>query len=156
MSSADFVFHLAGTNRPIDDHDFVMGNIDYTKQLLTAIAGVGRAVPVLFASSTQATLNNPYGRSKRGAEDLILEYGISTGAPVHVFRLTNVFGKWCRPDYNSVVATFCECGGQASGGNFSADWRSVPDIAHIGFPIAEAYPNAEIVITKHENTGGLV
>jgi UDP-2-acetamido-2,6-beta-L-arabino-hexul-4-ose reductase len=107
LAAADFVFHLAGVNRPQDPADFADGNAGATERLLRALATSGRCVPVAYASSTQATLDNPYGASKRAAEEALLRHARETGAPVHVFRLTNVFGKWSRPNYNSAVATFC-------------------------------------------------
>ena len=107
LADADFVFHLAGVNRPKDLGEFATGNSGFTKTLCNVLAASGRRVPVVYASSTQAQLDNPYGRSKKDAEDALLECARATGAPVHLFRLTNVFGKWCRPNYNSGVATFC-------------------------------------------------
>lgn len=107
LAGADFVFHLAGVNRPKDPSEFATGNTGFTRELCEMLVAGGRRVPVAFTSSTQALLNNPYGRSKKAAEDALLDYARATGAPVHLFRLTNVFGKWCRPDYNSAVATFC-------------------------------------------------
>ena len=107
LAGADFVFHLAGVNRPNDTREFATGNAGFTKTLCDALVATGRRVPVAFSSSTQAALENPYGRSKREAEDLLLDCARKTGAPVHLFRLTNVFGKWSRPNYNSGVATFC-------------------------------------------------
>ena len=106
-ASADFVFHLAGVNRPPDEAEFFAGNADFSGALCAALMSAGRPVPVVYASSTQAILDNPYGRSKRAAEDTLQTYGSKTGAPVYLFRLTNVFGKWSRPNYNSAVATFC-------------------------------------------------
>ena len=108
LASADFVYHLAGVNRPTDPADFSTGNADLTQQLCDALLAAGRPVPVGYTSSTQATLDNPYGRSKKAAEDALLAYARSSGAPVHLFRLPNVFGKWSRPHYNSAVATFCQ------------------------------------------------
>lgn len=107
LAGADFVFHLAGVNRPQDPADFATGNADATARLCAALKQAGRRAPLVLASSTQAALDNPYGRSKLGAETHARAYGADTGAPVHVFRLTNVFGKWARPNYNSAVATFC-------------------------------------------------
>ncbi len=106
-AAADFVFHLAGVNRPRDPAEYVAGNVDLTARLLARLTAAGRRTPVVFSSSTQAALENPYGESKRRAEELILDYHRSTGAPVRVFRFPNVFGKWSRPHYNSVVSTFC-------------------------------------------------
>ena len=111
LQGVDFVFHLAGINRPQDPAEFVTGNADLTRALCDAVAGVaattGRKVPVVYTSSTQAARDNPYGQSKRAAEDALLALQRAHGVPVHVFRLPNVFGKWCRPNYNSAVATFC-------------------------------------------------
>lgn len=104
---ADVVFHLAGVNRPVDTGEFESGNVEFTRALCTALRATGRPVPVVYTSSTQAALENPYGLSKRRAEHVLEEYRATTGADVLVFRLPNVFGKWCRPNYNSVVATFC-------------------------------------------------
>lgn len=101
----DFVFHLAGVNRPKDPSEFVTGNAVFTEDLLEKLAP--RKVPVLLASSTQAALDNDYGRSKKAAEDAVFAYGKQAGAPVYVYRFANVFGKWCRPNYNSAVATWC-------------------------------------------------
>ncbi len=107
VAEADFVFHLAGVNRPQDPREFTEGNVGLTHQLLDLLRASGRAVPLLISSSIQAALENPYGASKKHAEELVHAYGQETGAPVYVFRLPNVFGKWSRPNYNSVVATFC-------------------------------------------------
>jgi UDP-2-acetamido-2,6-beta-L-arabino-hexul-4-ose reductase len=107
LASADFVYHLAGVNRPKTDGEFVLGNRKFTEQLCGALVASGRRTPVVFSSSTQAELENPYGQSKLAAESALSRYSRETGAPVLIFRLTNVFGKWARPDYNSVVATFC-------------------------------------------------
>jgi UDP-2-acetamido-2,6-beta-L-arabino-hexul-4-ose reductase len=104
---ADFVFHLAGVNRPPNEEDFATGNAEFTERLCSALQTGGRAVPVAFASSIQAERDNAYGRSKLAAEAALTRYGAQTGAPVWVFRLANVFGKWSRPNYNSAVATFC-------------------------------------------------
>ena len=111
IQGIDFVFHLAGVNRPLDPAEFVFGNTDLTqalcKVLNTVAETTGKKVPVVYASSTQAAYENAYGNSKRGAEDALLELQRSHSVPVHVFRLPNVFGKWCKPNYNSAVATFC-------------------------------------------------
>lgn len=106
LGQADLVFHLAGVNRPLSDDEFVSGNIDFTRTLCEGLAASKRPIPVIFSSSIQAGLENAYGRSKRAAEDLLLAWS-ATGAPVRIFRLANVFGKWARPNYNSAVATFC-------------------------------------------------
>ena len=111
LHGVDFVFHLAGVNRPLDPAEFVSGNTDLTQALCKVVANVaettGKKVPVVYTSSTQAAHENAYGNSKRGAEDALLELQRIHAVPVHVFRLPNVFGKWCKPNYNSAVATFC-------------------------------------------------
>lgn len=107
LQGVDFVFHLAGINRPQDPQEFVTGNAGLTSQLCAAIRASGRRPPVVYTSSTQAAHDNPYGVSKHTAEDTLFELQRDSGSPVHVFRLPNVFGKWCRPNYNSAVATFC-------------------------------------------------
>ncbi|MFZ2950310.1 MAG: capsular polysaccharide biosynthesis protein CapF [Desulfuromonadaceae bacterium] len=107
LDQADFVFHLAGVNRPQNPEEFQTGNTGLTEQICSHLSSEGRLVPIALASSTQAAQDNPYGASKRGAENAVFEYGQATGAQVYVFRFPNVFGKWCRPNYNSGVATFC-------------------------------------------------
>lgn len=104
---AEFVFHLAGINRPQDPAEFMRGNLGFTSELLDTLEKQGNACPLAVSSSTQAALDNPYGQSKKAGEDAVFAYGERTGAKVLVYRLTNVFGKWCRPNYNSAVATFC-------------------------------------------------
>ncbi len=104
---ADFVFHLAGVNRPQNADEFYEGNRGFTEHLLALLAAAGNKAPVLVTSSIQAELDNDYGKSKREAEELIFAHERATGAPALVYRLPGVFGKWCRPSYNSVVATFC-------------------------------------------------
>lgn len=103
----DFVFHLAGVNRPKEEQEFLEGNFGLTSNLLELLKKHGNKAPVLITSSTQAVLDNPYGRSKKAAEDLLFDYSKQTGAKVYVYRLPNVFGKWSKPNYNTVVATFC-------------------------------------------------
>ena len=103
----DFVFHLAGINRPQDPAEFMAGNFGFTSALLDALRRHGNTCPVMLSSSIQAALDNPYGQSKRAGEELLFAYGEETGADVLVYRLPNVFGKWCRPNYNSAIATFC-------------------------------------------------
>lgn len=106
-ADCDFVFHLAGVNRPEHEAEFTEGNVTFTETLLTALRDRHNACPIVFASSVQAANDTPYGRSKRAAETLLSAYAKACGARVLVYRLPNVFGKWCRPYYNSVVATFC-------------------------------------------------
>ncbi|WP_145083999.1 capsular polysaccharide biosynthesis protein CapF [Sedimentibacter saalensis] len=103
----EFVFHLAGVNRPQNQEEFMEGNFGFTSILLDLLKKHNNKATVMMSSSTQAALNNPYGRSKKAGEDLMISYSKETGAKVLVYRFTNVFGKWCRPNYNSVVATFC-------------------------------------------------
>lgn len=107
LQGVDFVFHLAGINRPKDPAEFTAGNVDLTQALCNAIASSGCKIPLLYTSSIQADLSNPYGDSKRGAEEALVRLATDHGVPVHLFRLPNVFGKWARPNYNSAVATFC-------------------------------------------------
>lgn len=107
VRSADFIFHLAGVNRPQNEAEFAEGNSDLTRQLCDSLRQSSRLVPVVYASSVQAERDNPYGLSKRRAEDELRALAEETGQPVWIYRLPNVFGKWCRPNYNSVVATFC-------------------------------------------------
>ncbi len=102
-----FVFHLAGVNRPGNPEAFSQ-NQSFTATLLHSLREAGNTAPVLFASSAQAALDNPYGRSKLQAEELVFAHSAQTGADVYIYRLPGVFGKWCRPNYNSVVATFCD------------------------------------------------
>ncbi len=109
---ADFVFNLAGVNRPQDQEEFMAGNFGFASTLLDTLKKHGNACPVMLSSSQQASLtgrfgNSEYGRSKKAGEDLFLKYGEDTGAKVLVYRFPNLFGKWCRPNYNSAVATFC-------------------------------------------------
>lgn len=103
----DFVFHLAGVNRPKDEKEFMEGNFGFTSVLLEKLKKYGNKAPILISSSIQAALSNPYGESKKAGENLIFAYGKDNNSTVFVYRLPNVFGKWCRPNYNSAVATFC-------------------------------------------------
>ncbi len=112
-ASADFVFNLAGVNRPQNASEFMEGNFGFASTLLNTLRAHGNACPVMLSSSQQASLtgrfgNSEYGRSKKAGEDLFLAYGEETGARVLVYRFPNLFGKWCRPNYNSAVATFCD------------------------------------------------
>ena len=104
---ADFVYNLAGVNRPETEEEFMQGNFGFASTLLATLEKYSNKCPVMLSSSIQATLDNPYGKSKKAGEDLFFEYSKRTGAKVLVYRLPNVFGKWCRPNYNSAVATFC-------------------------------------------------
>jgi len=107
-----FVFNLAGVNRPQNQEEFMAGNFGFASTLLDTLKKYGNRCPVMLSSSQQASLtgrfgNSEYGRSKKAGEDLFLDYSKETGAEVHVYRFPNLFGKWCRPNYNSAVATFC-------------------------------------------------
>lgn len=102
----DFVFHLAGVNRPKEEKEFLEGNFGFTSVLLEHLKKHKNKCPIMISSSIQATLNNPYGISKKAGEDLMISYSEETGAKVYIFRFENVFGKWTRPNYNSAVATF--------------------------------------------------
>ena len=104
---ADFVFHLAGINRPKDETEFMKGNFGFTSSLLDSLQKHRNTCPVMISSSIQAACDNPYGLSKKAGEELLLHYEKETGAKVLIYRFPNVFGKWCRPNYNSAVATFC-------------------------------------------------
>jgi UDP-2-acetamido-2,6-beta-L-arabino-hexul-4-ose reductase len=103
----DFVFHLAGVNRPKKEEEFIEGNFNLTSQLLGLLKKYDNKAPVLLTSSIQAEKNNPYGRSKKAGEDLLFKHYYETDAKVYVYRLPNLFGKWSKPNYNSVVATYC-------------------------------------------------
>ena len=110
--NADFVFNLAGVNRPQNQEEFMQGNFGFASTLLDTLKKHGNTCPVMLSSSQQASLtgrfgNSEYGRSKKAGEDLFLEYGKETGARMLIYRFPNLFGKWCRPNYNSAVATFC-------------------------------------------------
>ena len=109
---ADFVFHLAGVNRPKDTKEFMEGNKNLTQKLIETMKSVSNKCPTMYASSIQASLtgrynNSEYGKSKLAGEELLFEYSKKTGAKVLIYRFPNLFGKWCRPNYNSVIATFC-------------------------------------------------
>lgn len=103
VSSCDFIIHLAGVNRPEKIEEFYKGNVELTNILVNLVKSNEKNTPIIYASSTQATLDNDYGRSKKQAEEILF----NSGLPVYVYRLTNAFGKWGRPNYNSAVATFC-------------------------------------------------
>lgn len=104
---ADIVFHLAGVNRPKNESEFLEGNFGFTSVLINLLQKNHNSCPIILSSSIQALLDNPYGLSKKAGEDALLTYGKQTGSKILIYRLPNVFGKWCRPNYNSVIATFC-------------------------------------------------
>lgn len=118
IDGIDYIIHLAGVNRPKDVKEFYEGNTDLTQQLVSLLKSKNLKIPIIYASTTHAELDNDYGKSKKQAEDMVLEYGNGS----LVYRLHNVFGKWCRPNYNSVVATFCN--NIATGQEISIDDRS--------------------------------
>ena len=103
IKQADFVIHLAGINRPLTIEEFYDGNSNFTKKVVDLVKLSGKQIPIIMSSSIQASLDNDYGKSKKMGEDYLL----SSGLPVYIYRLKNVFGKWCRPNYNSAVSTFC-------------------------------------------------
>ena len=107
LDNADFIYHLAGVNRPIDKSEFYSGNSDLTKNICDYLVSKSKNTPILITSSIQATNETDYGISKRYAEEVVNDYRNKTRANIYIYRLSNVFGKWCRPNYNSVVATFC-------------------------------------------------
>lgn len=107
LCEADFVYHLAGINRPKDDTEFQQGNADLTCFITEQLKQFSKQVPLVVSSSIQAERDNAYGQSKRLAEQAVEQYGVNTGASYYIYRFPNVFGKWCKPNYNSFVATFC-------------------------------------------------
>ena len=135
VAQADFVFHLAGVNRPQKVEEFDTGNAGLTQTIVALLAQSCKRTPLLISSSTQAAQENPYGISKRAAENAVFSYGSQCGAPVYVYRLPNVFGKWCRPNYNSAVATFCH------------------NIAH-GLPIQVNDPSVELSLVYIDDVVG--
>jgi UDP-2-acetamido-2,6-beta-L-arabino-hexul-4-ose reductase len=145
LSSSDFVIHLAGVNRPQNVSEFDDGNVGSTESLCQALASLDRPVPVLYASSIMATQNNDYGRSKAAAEKLLLAYGDKTKSPVRIFRLPNIFGKWCRPNYNSAVATFCY--------NVSHDLPIAVNVADAALVLAYIYDVVDAFIREIDRVG---
>jgi len=107
LEQSDLIFHLAGVNRPKRVEEFKIGNVNLTKTIVNLLENLKKPIPIVFSSSVQAALNNPYGISKKKAENILIEYSKKYGAKIYIYRLPNVFGKWSRPNYNSVVATFC-------------------------------------------------
>ncbi len=107
LDGVEFIFHCAGANRPTDPAEFEVDNIELTRLLCDAVKNTGRAIPILFTSSTQVGNDTVYAGSKEESENVLIRFSEAFGNPVHLFRLPNVFGKWCKPNYNSVVATFC-------------------------------------------------
>jgi UDP-2-acetamido-2,6-beta-L-arabino-hexul-4-ose reductase len=107
VSKTDWIIHLAGINRPLKPEEFIDGNVNLAQKLLDVVLAAGSKAPIIFSSSTQAALDNSYGQSKKKAEEELFAFQKKNNHPVYVFRLYNAFGKWCRPNYNSVIATFC-------------------------------------------------
>lgn len=107
IDGADIIYHLAGVNRPNNFEEFTSGNPGFTREIIEILTRLKQKSVIVFASSTQAILDNPYGNSKKAAEDVLIEYQQQTGGGVYIYRLPGVFGKWSRPNYNTVVATFC-------------------------------------------------
>ncbi|WP_342473086.1 capsular polysaccharide biosynthesis protein CapF [Metasolibacillus sp. FSL H7-0170] len=107
LQQATFVYHLAGINRPLNEGEFMVGNRDFTGKIVGILKQYNPTCPVLVTSSTQAERDNAYGASKRAGEEAVRDYAANTGANVYIYRLPNVFGKWCKPNYNSAIATFC-------------------------------------------------
>ena len=103
----DFVFNLAGVNRPETVEEFMEGNFGFATTLVETLKKYNNTCPIMNSSSIQATLDNPYGKSKKAGEDMLFAYGEENGAQIYIYRFPNVFGKWCRPNYNSALATFC-------------------------------------------------
>lgn len=128
LKKADFIFHLAGINRPENTGEFATGNTELTGTITTILSRLGKTPGIVFSSTIHANSGTPYGRSKKKAEAILLDFSKKTGTPVYIYRLPNVFGKWCRPNYNSVVATFCH------------------NISH-GLPISISDPGKEIALT---------
>lgn len=107
LKESDLIFHLAGVNRPKKVEEFEIGNVNLTKKIVNLLEELKKPIPIVFSSSIQAALNNPYGISKKKAEDILIEYSKNNRVKINIYLLPNVFGKWSRPNYNSVVATFC-------------------------------------------------
>lgn len=107
LRDVDVIYHLAGVNRPENIQEFEKGNTGLTQKIISLLAEYDKKPAIVMSSSIQADQDNPYGTSKKKAEEILIDYGKRTGSPVYIYRLTNVFGKWSRPNYNSVVATFC-------------------------------------------------
>lgn len=107
LQDADFIYHLAGINRPKNVEEFVEGNCNFTQQIVDSLLAKNKSIPIMISSSIQAELDNAYGQSKAAAEKQIERYAAESGAAYYIYRYPNVFGKWCKPNYNSFVATFC-------------------------------------------------
>ncbi len=153
VSQADVVFHLAGINRPKDLEEFETGNAGFTETLVDLIRQSGRQPHVIVSSSIQAALDNPYGTSKRHGEEILAVFAKETGTPVSIFRLKNVFGKWCRPNYNSVTATFCynianDLPIQISDPNNELDLVCVDDVVEAFIAEMDSKPQRESLLVE--------
>jgi len=151
LTEADAVVHLAGVNRPADPAEFEQVNAGLTSRLCDHLVALGRAVPILRVSSAQAELDNPYGVSKRAAEAAVREYGRRMSVPVAISRLPGVFGKWCRPNYNSVVATFCHNAAHDLASQISDPARSVAlvyidDVVRTFVEVLGHWPGTPVVV----------
>jgi UDP-2-acetamido-2,6-beta-L-arabino-hexul-4-ose reductase len=136
VSTSNMIVHLAGVNRPDSETEFTYDNVDLTIAVCNAIRASGRNIPMIVASSTQADIPTPYGRSKKHAEKIVQLLAEETGNPVSIFRLPRVFGKWCKPNYNSVVATFCHniarnIPVQISDPEFTVDLVYIDDVVNV-------------------------
>ena len=107
IPSIDSIIHLAGSNRPLDKKEFLIDNYEFTKIICETIENSSKKISIIFSSSIHAESDSPYGASKKAAEECLLDYEARSGNPVHIFRIPNIFGKWCKPNYNSGIATFC-------------------------------------------------
>ena len=150
LAEADIVFHLAGANRPMHDDDFLASNRDYTRWVADAVARGGRKTLVVHSGTAKAAEDSAYGRSKRAAEEVLLDLASAGSATVSIWRLPNIFGKWARPNYNSAVATFCH--NAARGEPLRIDDPAAPlCLLHIDslldqwLPLIEHWPESGIV-----------
>ena len=107
IKKSEIIVHLAGENRPVDTKNFDVVNAGLTESICDVVRSTGKNIPIIFTSSVQANLDNPYGKSKLKAEKILKKFRAETGNSIYIYRLPRVFGKWCKPNYNSVVATFC-------------------------------------------------
>ncbi|MGB4762502.1 MAG: NAD-dependent epimerase/dehydratase family protein [Candidatus Saccharimonas sp.] len=162
---ADFIYHIAGINRPKNDHEFTEGNTDLTKSIVETLRAADKKTPVLITSSIQAELDNPYGKSKLAAENAVLQLREQTGAQVYIYRLPGVFGKWSKPNYNSVVATWCyniahDLPIEVSDPNHTLKLVYIDDVvdsfvAHLEASKAETNPYHEVTPTFEVSLGDL-
>ena len=152
ITEAEVVFHLAGVNRPQNAEEFESGNTGSVAVLCRILREIGRKPLVILSSLIQAELDNPYGKSKRHAEDVLRQFAAESGTPVAILRLKNVFGKWCRPNYNSVVATFCHNIARDLPVQISDPVRTL-DLVHVD-DVVEAF--LRVMDNPHRHDGTLV